>query len=279
MNTNSNHCNFTTKTRGASLLHEEKSGIKNGKTNPWKGAGIIRKGSKRKGAGVIRNGSKRKGIGIIRNGSERKAAFGKSKPMDSEHSRSSIIELALLGGCTAAFMLLFIFKIIGGETTAADVIATMRELHNSDSSYEEQGETEEVPGRLKLVQLPSIIEVFSPSNSPIKPLAFERAIEDEATYIAKLYAASGTDVVSMLPGTVKTVSTDEDLGGYVVVQSADDTEICYYGLKDISVEPGQPVLQHSTLGKVANDILCLRVLKQGRPIDPLNFLGVAADIF
>ncbi len=192
-------------------------------------------------------------------------------------SKRSIAQLILLGCCTAGFMLLFVFKILGG-TSAPDVIAAMRELTNAGSEQEEHGEAEEAPGRLKLVQLPSIIEVFSPSDSPIMPLAFDRAIVEETSLIAKLYAPSGTKVVSMLAGTVKSVSVDEELGGCVVIQSEGDIEICYYGLNDISVEEGQPVLQHSTLGSVANDILCLRVFERGRPLDPLDFLGIAAEI-
>lgn len=174
-------------------------------------------------------------------------------------------------------MLLFVFKILGG-TSVPDVIAAMRELTNTGNGQEEQGEVEEVPGRLKLVQLPSIIEVFSPSDSPILPLAFDRAIVEETSLIAKLYAPSGTKVVSMLAGTVKSVSMDEELGGYVVIQSEGDIEIYYYGLSNISVEDGQPVLQHSTLGSVTNDIICLRIFERGRPIDPLEFLGIAAEI-
>lgn len=188
-----------------------------------------------------------------------------------------IAQLILLGCCTAGFMLLFVFKIIGG-TSMPDVIAAMRELTNAGNEQEEQGEAEEAPGRLKLVQLPSIIEVFSPSDSPILPLAFDRAIVEDTSLIAKLYAPSGTEVVSMLAGTVKSVSVDEELGGCVVVQSEGDIEIYYYGLNNISVEDGQPVLQNSTLGSVANDIICLRVFERGRPIDPLDFLGIAAEI-
>lgn len=192
-------------------------------------------------------------------------------------SKRPIAQLILLGCCTAGFMLLFVFKILGG-TSMPDVLTAMRELTNSGLEQEEHGETEEAPGRLKLVQLPSIIEVFSPSDSPIMPLAFDRAIVEETSLIAKLYAPSGTKVVSMLAGTVKRISVDEELGGYVVVQSEGDIEIYYYGLNNISVEDGQPVLQHSTLGSAANDIICLRIFERGRPIDPLDFLGIAAEI-
>lgn len=192
-------------------------------------------------------------------------------------SKRPIAQLIMLGCCTAGFMLLFVFKILGG-TSVPDVIAAMRELTNTGNEQEEQGEAEEAPGRLKLVQLPSIIEVFSPSDSPIMPLSFDRAIVEETSLIAKLYAPSGTKVVSMLAGTVKSISADEELGGCVVIQSEGDIEIYYYGLNDIAVEEGQPVLQHSTLGSVTNDIICIRIFERGRPIDPLNFLGIAAEI-
>ena len=74
------------------------------------------------------------------------------------------------------------------------------------------------------------------------------------------------------------VSQDGNLGGYVAVRCSGDIDIYYYGLTEICVERGQPVQQNSTLGRVANDVLCLRVFRSGRPIDPLDFLGIKAGL-
>lgn len=189
-------------------------------------------------------------------------------------------QLILLGICTAAFMLLFVFRLMSSEDTL-ETIAVMRTLNNrTESGSEEQGENTEFDqlGRLQLVDLPSLIQVFSPASRPILPLDFDRALIDEDSNIARIYAPSGTEVVSVLPGIVKAISTDEKLGGYVSVRCDNDIDIYYYGLTDILVEQGQPILQNSTLGRVANDILCLRVLKSGRPVDPLDFLGIRAEI-
>ena len=162
----------------------------------------------------------------------------------------------LLGICTAVFMLMFVIKVIGSDN-AADIVSAMRELQNTEGDDAERDDAEQTLGRLRLVQLPSIIEVFSPSDSPIRPLVFDGAIEDDSTLIAKLYAPAGTEGSSILPGTVKSVSVDESLGGYVAVSHPNE---------------------NSTIGRLYSDFICIRVLERGRPIDPLKFLGVEAEV-
>lgn len=210
---------------------------------------------------------------------------GKKIGLSKRHTKSKTSfsgELLLLSLCTGAFMLLFIYKLVNTQNIAAvtegDVVAAMRDITDNRGHDEANEETEETLGKLKLVQLPSILEVFAPSDVPIPPLAMEQAVVDDENYIAKIYAPSGTEVVSMLPGTVKTITTDETLGGCISVSCEDDIEIFYYGLTDIQVEQGQPILQNSRLGLVANDILCLKVLHRGRPIDPFEFLGIKAEV-
>lgn len=203
-------------------------------------------------------------------------AVSRSKKNSRRLSKGGL-QLMLLGICTAVFMLMFVIKVIGSDN-AADIVSAMRELQNTEGDNAERDDAEQTLGRLRLVRLPSIIEVFSPSDSPIRPLVFDGAIEDDSTLIAKLYAPAGTEVSSILPGTVKSVSVDESLGGYVAVSHPNDIEVYYYGLTDISVERGQPLLQNSTIGRLYSDFLCIRVLERGRPIDPLKFLGVEAEV-
>lgn len=96
-------------------------------------------------------------------------------------------------------------------------------------------------------------------------------IVDNDSMVAKIYAGEGTPVLSALDGTVKTVSFDETLGGSLTVFSSDDIEITYYGLRDICVERGQPVVQRSILGNMQRDYICVKITKAGRPIDPFDF--------
>lgn len=59
------------------------------------------------------------------------------------------------------------------------------------------------PGRLQLVQLPSILTVFAPSDNPIRPVQSDSVIVDNDSMVAKIYAGEGTPVLSALDGTVK----------------------------------------------------------------------------
>ena len=89
--------------------------------------------------------------------------------------------------------------------------------------------------------------------------------------------------VSQINGLIKNV-IDGDLpdggsaGGIVTVSHAGDVEISYYGLVDIRVERGQPVLQRTVLGVLRGSVLYIRVTRSGRPVDPLDFLGVKARL-
>lgn len=181
--------------------------------------------------------------------------------------------LTLLSLCTLAFTLLFVFEIIQTDY-AENALAAMKSVFDERDNTQED---DEELGKLHLVQLPSILEVFAPSDSPIAPLMMNQCAVDEKNSIAKIYAPAGTQVVSMLKGTVKAVSSDEKLGGYVIVSHDNDIEICYYGLADIAVERGQPILQNSTIGYLERDVLYLKITKSGRPVDPFEFLGISAE--
>ena len=106
----------------------------------------------------------------------------------------------------------------------------------------------------------------------------DSVIVDNDSMVAKIYAGEGTPVLSALDGTVKTVSFDEGLGGSLTVFSSDDIEITYYGLRDICVERGQPVVQRSILGNMQRDYICVKITKAGRPIDPFDFFGIKANL-
>lgn len=194
-------------------------------------------------------------------------------------------KLVLLSTCSLAFMLLFILKLSGEsgsgkfiqlKSISADSVAAMSQ---NVSETEDEPDDEEL-GRLRLVQLPSLLEVFAPSDSPILPLAVEisNMVVDDESGLARIYAESGTEVVAMLKGTVRSVTNDDAFGGCVCVKSDDDVEISYYGLSEICVEKGQPISQNSLLGIVSNDLLCIKITKAGRPLDVFDFLGIKAEV-
>ncbi|MBQ7061529.1 MAG: M23 family metallopeptidase [Clostridia bacterium] len=177
--------------------------------------------------------------------------------------------------CIAAFSLLLALKLSGAERNAVAVFGSGSE--GADESDDAR------LGKLKLISLPGLITVFAPSDRPILPLKTEGGtVRDDM--IARICAPAGTEVLSVLEGRVRSVSTvpggDEGapFGGSVTVSHDGGIEITYYGLGTIAVERGQRVLQRTVLGTLERDILFLRVTKDGRPIDPLEYLGVAARL-
>ncbi|MBR6006182.1 MAG: hypothetical protein IK064_00995, partial [Clostridia bacterium] len=117
---------------------------------------------------------------------------------------------ALLIACVAAFSLFFALELtrsdIGAEAFAA-LRASAGTADNAGAGND--GGTEQSrddrPGRLHLVELPGMLTVFAPSDSPILPLPFERfELGDDLT--VGIYAPAGTEVFSVLSGTVRSVT-------------------------------------------------------------------------
>ncbi|MBR4435988.1 MAG: M23 family metallopeptidase [Clostridia bacterium] len=184
-----------------------------------------------------------------------------------------MLMLAILG-----FSLVFALKLASGD----EAVATFNVMLGAagDETVDETGD--EQLGRLRFVQFPGLLTVFAPSDSPVMPIKSEQSIVDDSL-TARIYATPGTEAVSALDGTVRAIDeygTGEAFykGGSVTVAHSDGVEITYYGLAPISVERGQPVLQRTVLGLLAGDTLFIRVTRNGRPVDPLEFLGVKARI-
>lgn len=195
--------------------------------------------------------------------------FQKKMPGRRKLSAGFTYVIVKLGLCVA--MCGVILALALSKTPAAeDTLASLKSAINDDN------QTEETLGKLKLVQLPSILEVFSPSDSPIMPVKLKSSKLESGKYIAALYTVPGEEVRSSLSGTVKAISFDTSLGGYVIIEHDADIEITYYGIDGISVEAGQPVTQNSTIGIVKSGTLYLGVTRSGRPVDPLEFLGIGA---
>lgn len=179
--------------------------------------------------------------------------------------------------CASAASLLLAMR-IADENMSPNGLPVIGALYASNSLEDDNSSESRADGRLQLVQLPSILAVFAPSGNPVRPIQSDNMIVDNNDMVAKIYVEKGTDVVSALDGTVKTVSLSDSLGGFLTVSSADDIEITYYGLSDICVERGQPVVQRSILGKAQQDFIRIRITKAGRPVDPFDFFGIKANL-
>lgn len=180
-------------------------------------------------------------------------------------SGAKVFLLARLGVCGAAFLAVLGIKLAGNERA----ISALGEL----TKGEREG-TESSLGRLKFVELPSMIEVFAPSAHavlPVEALSLDLMDDETGLYIVSAY---GSDIAAPADGRVKAVGLDPVLGTYVSVMTEDDVEFVIFGLGEVTVEEGQPVKQRQKLGALKGASATVRVWKDGRPADPGEIFGM-----
>ncbi len=189
---------------------------------------------------------------------------GSAKSRRRGGSAYLIIRLAV---CAVCFCGVLGLKLKGDEKALA-VISDLT------SGQDNEGRDEDRLGRLKFVELPSIIEVFAPSKAallPVNPYEIQTA-DDGRTLILK--TDEGAAVLSPADGVVRGTGEDEALGRYVTVAASGDMEFTVYGFSEIFVENGQPVKQKQRLGALEGGEASVRVYRNGRPIEPADLFGV-----
>jgi hypothetical protein len=174
--------------------------------------------------------------------------------------------LIKIGVCCAAAALVLLIK-LSGENKQDPISA----LENTVATDED--ELDDQLGRLKFVELPGIIEVFSSENKSILSLEYASSeLLDEDTLL-KIISASEQSVLINIPCEVKSMGEDPLYGAYVVLDMGDDTELTVYGLNELSLEDGQPLSDGDQIGSIsARMALYAMVKREGRPVDPLSYL-------
>lgn len=180
-------------------------------------------------------------------------------------SGSTAFLLVRIGICALLLCCALALKLSGGN----DALAVM----GVRSSDEEAGEDDTL-GQLKFVELPSIIDVFAPSDYAAVPVASARTEAANEGFELIMHASVGESVISPSEGTVRSVSEDGALGRCVSVAGPDDTEFVIYGFETVEVEKGQPVKIRQKLGEAGGDIT-VRVYRAGRPVDAASVFGIA----
>ena len=192
------------------------------------------------------------------------STFTRAKVPEGKRGRGSAAFLLVrLGLCAAAFCAVLGLKLAGN----GEALAVMGEVNEGK---QESGSN---LGKLKFVELPSIIDVFAPSDSPVMPVnALDIRLTDEGESLA-VVTAVGAEVVCPADGRVKAVGEDPELGKYVSVAVDGDIEFTIYGMGEIGVEEGQPVKQRQKLGNALGASVTIRAWRSGRPIDLKGFFG------
>ncbi len=184
-----------------------------------------------------------------------------------ERKRADVYLLVRLGVCLLCFTAVLALKL-------SDSKDARQVLNGISTALSEDHDTDDELGRLRFVQLPSIIDVFAPSDDPVVPVEILSTEMLHDTGILILHTNIAEEVLCAGSGRIGSIGEDELLGRYVSVILENDIEVFYYGISECSVEVGQPVSQHTKLGITAAGKVVVRVYDAGRPVDPTKFFGI-----
>jgi len=185
----------------------------------------------------------------------------KRKPVQKQTVRASSM-LIKLGICVSACLVALIVK------ATADVPV------NAQPQPREEGNADltEMLGRLEFVSLADVADVFARTAHPMPPAQGDAAKTDDGNALTWNFAQL-TPITAAMDGTVRSIGVDET-GVYVQLSHTDDVQTYYYGLDQVFVEQGQPVLTQDTLGEIeAGGALRFFVLQGGRPQDPNRYFN------
>ena len=179
---------------------------------------------------------------------------------NADQSTSSAYGILMkIGLCAAACALVVLVNGAGGQSPVAE---------------------QEIPGRLKFVELPSIIEVFAPGDGklafPVREGHAEMISDDTVLCIT---VGSEQVIAAGVECTVRAIGRDEGYGDYVRLSAASDVEYMYYGFTSVNVEEGQRLKRVDSLGLVAaNSRLYVCVNVSGRPAQVQEYFSVESGV-
>ena len=180
------------------------------------------------------------------------------------------------------------------ETMAVTETAQSEAVQEDPSDQEQMELPPEAPAAADQVQSVS----FSAENKLIWPVEGNVIMDysmDQTVYFPTLeeykcspavliQGAVGTEVKAAADAIVKVVGSNEELGNYVTLDLGNAYELTCGQLTDIAVDPGDYVETGMTIGNLAEPTkyyvvegpnLYLQMIKDGTPVDPLDYVEYA----
>jgi len=173
--------------------------------------------------------------------------------------------MAKMGICALMFGLVLLYGRVGHGEAAV--------VQASANGWED---TQDYLGKLRFVELPGIIQVFSSEtrlNLGLEYTGEELLAEDT---LLRVYGAAGQDVASPADCTVKSASGGGE--SYRLELSLDgDVVLSLNGLTRAAVEEGQPLKAGDTLGD-AGEALEISISQAGRPLNPQEYVTIGEKL-
>lgn len=182
-------------------------------------------------------------------------------------ARSMVLKIAI---CTVALFIVIALEVFLLSSPDEKAVSAASEQDGSAGA-------EDALGKLKFVSLNEAKSVFSINqrwSSPV--IATESALLNQ-DQLLKLSAAAGDRISLPAAGEVKELFTDETLGSGIRISHGNGLESVYYGVSDIRVEKGQPLIASDTLGLMPESgEIYVAVYQSGTALCPTDIIDPAA---
>lgn len=177
--------------------------------------------------------------------------------------------LAKMGICLLLCALALAAKAVYGGEDLAQTAANLTEKAEDIGG--------EYLGKLRFVELPGIIQVFSRDSRLSLNISGAVYQSSDDGMLLTVSNTTGKVVQSPDSGKIKNASVDAEGKGAVELWMDGDIMISIDGFSELCVEEGQPVSRGDTLGS-GGDCLSVRVYKGGRPVEAGTLFDVEANI-
>lgn len=174
--------------------------------------------------------------------------------------------LAKMGICALLAGLVLLSEFIGGREGIVEASSDLSRA-NDDSIGGDY------LGKLRFVELPGIIQVFSSDAKLRVGVEYKSWQLNEDKTIITVSGIEGKALPAPSDGTIKTV-TGEDDEKRIELATDGDIVISYTAAGETAIEEGQPVKAGDTLFKSA-DSLSIGISKGGRPMVPTEYFDMA----
>lgn len=192
---------------------------------------------------------------------------------DSRERRVSARSMALkISICTLALLIVIAVEVFLLSRPDAEAVAV------SGTQGETEPETDETLGKLRFVGLSSGAQsVFSIRQRWRSPVVCTEARLTREDTLLTLSAGAGERVSLPAAGEVREIFTDESLGTAIRVSHGSALESVYYGVSDVRVETGQPLLAFDTLGVMPESgEIHISIAQSGTALTPTDIIDPAS---
>ena len=183
-------------------------------------------------------------------------------------ARSMWLKIAI---CALALMIVIAVEVFLLSGRNGKIVAALGT--SEDSGSDTDGE---VLGRLQFVSADAAQSVFSVNQRWTSPVAATEASLLPGGSVLSLKANAGDRVSVPAGGEVREIFEDPAYGTAVRISHGNGLESVYYGIADIRVEVGQPLLALDTLGVMPDtSTIYVTISQSGSSMDPTDYIDTS----